>query len=108
MTNKSKVAIDILYEVYKEKWKRGRPASLICESLLDFMDAAESVHYNPKECSIEEYIEETGYHGTMYGCRNEFCDSELCNVEYIKNLVGNHSKVLDAIKEYWDEIGVEY
>lgn len=51
---------------------------------------------DPTPDSYENYLDENGYHGSLYVCYDEFCDAEYLDAGYITHLLNNEPMLVKA------------
>ena len=99
MDNKIELAIKCVYEMYKVDWmRRITPEQIINEakcwfdSWIDCLEEAQT---------FSEWVEENGFGGELYVCFDEFCECELNDKDYIRNLIGDNDEMMEIIEQYW-------
>lgn len=88
---------DIAYMMYKIDWVNSHiSAERQLEAARQYYDyLQECISEGYQETSFEEWIEENGFGGAIYVCYDEFCGSEYCDKEYMRNLLKNENMLIN-------------
>lgn len=96
-----------VYELYKIDWMQRISAERQKDSLRNYFE--ELLPENEYGYTHEMWVDDNGYDGELYVCFNEFCDIELQDKEYIRELIGTCEPLMKYIEAYWngEDLGVE-
>lgn len=83
--HKREWAAGAAYDVYRLHWMKWRTE----EKLLSILSCvSEFVDDEEDDRTLDDYVEEQGFHGTLYACFGEFLDCELCDEGFMATLLG--------------------
>lgn len=85
---------ELAYELYKIDWMRRISAEHQMDVFKNFYQNQEG--QEDSEYTIKDWIEDEGYDGELYVCKDEFLDTEYLDKEYMKSLFDNDT----LFKEY--------
>ena len=99
----------LAYELYKRDWmKRHIPKSHEMATLFDWFSEnqsdyiADEGNYEPQ--SLEAFIDERGYDGSIYACFNEFLSEEYLDHVYIEGLLVDAGYVAGLLPVYYVDV----
>lgn len=99
----------LAYELYKRDWmKRHIPESHEMSTLFDWFSEnqsdyiADEDNYEPQ--SLEAFIDERGYDGSIYACFNEFLSEEYLDHVYIEGLLVEAGYVAGLLPVYYVDV----
>ena len=90
----------LCYELYKLDWMRQISTDTQMDVLKDYFEDNYEAGIIDEDYSIEDYIFENGYHGSLYVCFNEFLGAEYRNEAYMEELLFND----DLFKIYKEDL----
>jgi len=104
---KVKGTVYVLYEAYKEDWKRQHLSiDRILEAYSEYFDAESECEEDQKYCHFDRFLDVQGYQGEMYVCFDEFCGAELMDKDYVRYLAAGNPSILACMEEYWQQMEV--
>ena len=85
-----------LYIQYKLDWIQGHMSPALHQTVMQEFDSYHRLE-DPM-ISIEDYLNEFGFHGECYGCFDEFLNNEFQDEDFIKTtIINHHNNYLDQV-----------
>lgn len=95
-------AIDTLYEMYKTDWISRLPKETLIRAREEYFESLDDFGYEMSDYSFEDFLNDRGYDGQLYACKDEFIDAELRDSSYINNLLNRDDRA-NALSRCYDE-----
>ena len=88
------------YEEYQKRWIKDH----ISETEYTATFAAYENTEEAKDMSFKEYVEEYGFaNGELYASYDEFCDNELQDEDYMKEILSDNPELWKEYLRYMEE-----
>ena len=90
---------DLCYEAYKANWMQRISWEREVDALLNYYEGFDNGDYTCDEYTFEDYIDEVGYDGELYVCKDEFLGAEFLDEDYINSLIGHNEILMGKYRE---------
>ena len=96
---------NLCYNLYKIDWMRRITPERQMDAIKDWYET--TAEEDKSTYTFDDFIEDEGYQGELYVCKDEFLGAEFLDSEYMKELLNNEN-LYKTYEKYMEKINSGY
>ena len=88
---------EMVYALYVQNWiDENTTAEMRLQNIREYYSyCQECLAEDEDPESYEDWLFESGFHGSLYVCYDEFCDAEYRDEDFVRSLLCNNESLMD-------------